>query len=322
MKHNHIAIVFAFLLLATACNGLSGKKDNPGDQPVDNLSTNVVPQLSQAYYTMDEDQPTIEGEIKDGGLWLTFHKAPILELNITDEDSYRLPDEPIKVEGLQGIPGSFVIADIGQDYNPILCVLTSEGKVQLLNLWNTVATGDIEASEIPMDDIVGFKSAPGGPWEDEDGAIYYEYTTIYGIDSNGGQQEIPLYLLDNDLQYIEKVKGSDVVYQLHLGDAWKMQYVIGYYLSEKVEEMQGHFWPIDEDWDEMIFTFGYELTTDIDYTGSDIKTTEINRTGVFEIQRPNFDVETHVVVPVEGVDFANKGMNVPVPFQPVGAYGG
>lgn len=319
----HLYFVFALtLIMLTACNGLSNKKEKAENQTDENIASSVVQQMSQNYYTIEEEQPAIIGEIKNGGLWLTFHRDQVLPVGIVDEDSYRLADAPIQVEGLKGVAKNFIIADIGQDYNPILCVLTSEGKVQLLNLWNTVSTGDIEVTEIPMDDIIGFKAAPGGPWQDEDGSTYYDYTTIYGVDSKGGEHEIPLYMLDNDLEFVENVNGSDVVYQLHLGDAWKMQYVAGYYLSEKVEEMQGRFWPIKEDWDKMIFTFGYELTTDIDYTGEDIQTKEINRTGVFEIQRPNFDVETHIVVPLEGIDFANKGMNVPVPFNPAGAYGG
>ncbi len=321
MKHNFIAFAFVFLLLATACNGLSGKKETQESQPVVNSVANVVPQMSQAYFTMDEDHPAIKGEIKDGGLWLTFNKAQIMELNITDEDSYRLSDEPIQLEGLKGVPTTFIIADIGQDFNPILCVLTSEEKVQLLKLWNTVATGDIEVTEIPMDGIVGFKAAPGGPWEDEDGTTYYEYTTIYGIDSKGGEHEVPLYMLDKDLEYVEIVKGNDPVYQLYLSEDWKMKYVVGYYLSEKVEEMQGRFWPITEDWDKMVFRFGYELTTDIDYTGEEIKTNEVNRTGVFEIQCSNFD-SPYIVVPIEGIDLANKGLNVPVSFHSIGAYGG
>jgi hypothetical protein len=322
MKHSCFALAFSLLLLFTACNGALGKKETLEGQTVENPSTNIKPQLLQDYYTMEDEQPAITGEIKDGSLWLTFHKDQILAVGIVDEDSYRLADGPIQMEGLIGVPKSFIIADIGQDYNPILCVLTSEGKVQILNLWNTVSTGDIEVTELPMDDIIGFKAAPGGPWEDEDGTTYYEYTTIYGIDSKGVEHEIPLYLLDNDLEFVENVNGSDVVYQLHLSEAWKIQYVAGYYLSEKVEEMRGRFWPIKEDWDKMIFTFGYELTTDIGYTGEDVQNKEINHTGVFEIQRPNFDVETHIVVPLEGVDFANKGMNVPVPFNPAGAYGG
>lgn len=322
MKYSCFALAFSLLLLFTACNGVLGKKETSGGQTVENPLTNIKPQLLQDYYTMEDEQPAITGEIKDASLWITIHKDRILPVGIVDEDSYRLADGPIQMEGLIGVPKSFIIADIGQDYNPILCVLTSEGKVQILNLWNTVSTGDIEVTELPMDDIIGFKAAPGGPWEDEDGTTYYEYTTIYGIDSKGIEHEIPLYLLDNDLEFVENVNGSDVVYQLHLSDAWKMQYVVGYYLGEKVEEMRGRFWPIKEDWDKMFFTFGYELTTDIGYTGEDVQNKEINHTGVFEIQRPNFDVDTHIVVPLEGIDFANKGMNVPVPFNPAGAYGG
>ena len=105
-------------------------------------------------------------------------------------------------------------------------------------------------------------------------------------------------------------------------DDWKMQYVVGYFLSEKVEELQGRFWLISEDWDEMVFRFGYELTTDIDYTGEQINTTKVNRTGVFEVQYPDFESGTHIIIPIEGIDFANKGMNVPVPFNPADAYEG
>ena len=223
MKHIYLAFALMFLLLS-ACNNLSDKKDKEENKSVENAASSIVPQLSQDYYTMDEDHPAICGEVKDGSLWLTFHKDQILPFGVVDEDSYRLSDEPIHVEGLKGMPKNFIIADIGQDYNPILCVLTSEGKMQILNLWNTVSMGDIEATEIPMEDIVGFKAAPGGAWQDEDGSTYYEYTTIYGIDSKGGEHEVPLYMLDNDLEFVDNFKGSDVVYQLHLSDAWKMQY--------------------------------------------------------------------------------------------------
>lgn len=322
MKHNYIALALALLLSATACNGLLSKKDKPQNQSVENVQYDDEPDFSQDYFTMDEEHPTIVGEIRNGDLWLSFDKQQILYLNITDEDSYRLPEGPVKVEGLKGTPSIFIIADIGQDYNPILCVKTTKGKVQLLNLWNTVATGDLEVTDIPMDGIVGFKAGPGGPWEDEDGTVYYEYTTIYGLDAHGGMNEVPLYLLDNNIEYVERGQNGDVVFQLHLSDDWKMHYVIGYYLSEKVEEMQGRFWLINEDWDNMVFKFGYELTTDVDYMGDSPEEKAINRQGVFEIRRPGSDNDTHVVIPIEGIDFANKGMNVPVSFYPTGAYGG
>ena len=182
MKRIYLALSLALFLFA-ACGNQSTNED--------------VTELSQDYLTMSEDQPAIFGEIKDGGLWLTFNKDQILPVGVVDEDSYRLPDGPIKVEGLKGAPKNFIIADIGQDYNPILCVLTEEGKVQILSLWNTVSTGDLEATEIPMDNIVGFNDGPGGPWEDEDGTVFYDYTTIYGIDEEGNEHEVDIYNLYN-----------------------------------------------------------------------------------------------------------------------------
>jgi hypothetical protein len=322
MKHIFLALSLAIVLFATSCNGKSGKTHEQEPQPVMKTTPEIVSEMSQDYNTMEENRPAITGEIKNGGLWLTFHEDQIVPLGITDEDSYRLPDEPIQVEGLKGAPKNFIIADIGQDYNPILCVLTDQGKVQMLSLWNAVATGDVEATEIPMDHIIGFKDGPGGPWEDEDGTVFYEYTTIYAIDPQGNEHEIPLYVFDNDLEYVAKGKNANLVYQLYFGDDWRMRYVVGYQYSEKVEELQGRFWLISEDWDEMTFRFGYELNKRMDYTGEEIKTTEVERQGEFEMQYPDFDSRTHVITSIEGVDFGNKGLNEPVPFGPSSAYGG
>ena len=322
MKHIYLAISMAILLFATSCIGNFGKKQDEEKQPVAPPTPAIVTELSQDYFTMDEDQPAITGEIKDGGLWLTFNRDQIEPIGIVDEYSYRLPDKPVKVKGLKGAPKNFIIADIGQDYNPILCVLTDQGQVQMLSLWNSVSTGNVEATEIPMDPILGFKDGPGGPWVDDDGTTFYEYPTIYGIDARGGEHEIPLYNFDNDLDYVEKTSNGDVDYRLYLGDDWEMQYLVGYAYSEFVGAMKGRFWLISEDWDEMVFRFGYELTTRVEFTGEGANTTDISEKGVFEMTCPDLDDRTHIITPIEGVDFANKGMNVPVPFKPASAIGG
>lgn len=327
MKHIYIALSLGLLMLTTACGGLLGKKEKKDNQTVaklmenNSMKKNVA--LTQSYYTIDENQPVIIGEIKNGGLWLTFFKDEILPLGVTDEDSYRLPDYPIQVEGLQGAPKDFIIADIGQDFNPILCVLTDSGMVQMLSLWNTITTGDIEVTEVPMDTpVVKFEGGPGGPWKDDEGNTYYEYTTIYGIDAQGGRQEVPLYSLERNIEHVDPGQNADVVYQLFFTDDWKMRYVMGYYLSEKLEEQTGHFWLIDEDWDEMVFTFGYELTTRMEYTGEGINTTNANNQGVFEMRYVDFGNQGCMVTPIEGIDFCNNGMGKPVHFNPCGAYGG
>ena len=328
MKRIYLVLSLGLLVLTTACGGLLGKKEKTNKQSVANSVKNKIVKATEAleltknYYAIDEDQPVIIGEIKDGKLWLTFMEDEILPLGVVDEDSYRLPDYPIQVEGLQGAPKDFIIADIGQDFNPILCVLTDQDKVQMLSLWNTIATGDIEVTEVPMESIVEFKDGPGGPWKDDEGNTFYEYTTIYGIDAQGGRHEVPLYSLEHDIEHVDHGQQADVVYQLFFTDDWKMRYVMGYYLSEKLEEQTGHFWLIDEDWDEMVFTFGYELTTRMEYTGEGIITTDVENQGVFEMRYVDFGNQGCMVTPIEGFDFCNNGMNNPVQFKPCGTYGG
>ena len=304
MKRIYLALSLALFLFA-AC----------GNEP----TTEDATELSQDYFTMSEDQPAIMGEIKDGGLWLTFDKDQILPVGVVDEDSYRLPEGPIQVEGLKGAPKNFIIADIGQDYNPILCVLTEEGKVQMLSLWNTVATGDLEANEIPMDNIVGFTDGPGGPWEDEDGTVFYDYVTIYGLDEEGKEYEVEEYMLYNWLKryvYGDDPEWPTTLYTLNLSGDWKMRFVEERLQEEAVVEKQGRFWPIAMDWDEMVFRFGYELTRLIDATdlSTDPKTTEISEKGVFEL-RDCEDPTVFIVNPVEGLDLTGEGLNQPVQFK-------
>lgn len=328
MKRIYLVLSLGLLVLTTACGGLLGKKEKTNKQSVTNSVKNSIAKATEAleltknYYAIYEDQPVIIGEIKDGKLWLTFMEDEILPLGVVDEDSYRLPDYPIQVEGLQGTPKDFIIADIGQDFNPILCVLTDQDNVQMLSLWNTIATGDIEVTEVPMESIVEFKDGPGGPWKDDEGNTFYEYTTIYGIDAQGGRHEVPLYSLEHDIEHVDHGQQADVVYQLFFTDDWKMRYVMGYYLSEKLEEQTGHFWLIDEDWEEMVFTFGYELTTRMEYTGEGIITTDVENQGVFEMRYVDFGNQGCMVTPIEGLDFCNNGMDKPVQFKPCGTYGG
>ena len=72
----------------------------------------------------------------------------------------------------------------------------------------------------------------------------------------------------------------------------------------------------------MVFVFGYELTTRMEYTGEGINTTNVNSQGVFEMRYADFGNEGYYITPIDGVDFCNKGLNKPVKFNPCGAYGG
>ena len=310
------------LLLATACNNPSTneKSGNAQSDPQQTTVTEFVPVRTMDYYLWNDEKPAIKGEIKDGSVWLTFDKEQVVYQTTNDEEVYRLPDWPVEVEGLLGEPQSLCIADIGQDFNPILSVLLTDGKVQILDLWNSTVTGDLDATLTPFEGMVGFEAGPGGEFETEDGEIGYEYMTIYAVNAQGGKKEISLYLLEHNLEYSED---HDVlVYRLHLSEDWKMMYVVDDRAHNKMEEERGRFWEIESDWDKMVFRFGYELTEGFVYSENGVKGTEENAKGVFEIRQNEGEWDVFFVTPVEGIDFCQKGMNKPVEFVRGSAYGG
>ena len=157
-------------------------------------------------------------------------------------------------------------------------------------------------------------------FETEDGEIGYEYMTIYAVDDQGGKNEIPLYLLEHNLEYSED---HDVlVYRLHLSEDWKMMYVVDDRAHNRTEEERGRFWEIESDCDNMVFRFGYELTEGFVYSENGVKGTEENAKGVFEIRQNEGEWDDFYVIPIENIDFCKKGMNQPVKFVRGSAYGG
>ena len=311
------------LLLASACDNKTKKTDQettptePQQQPVETVASMGQ---SQDYFLWNEEKPAISGEIKDGSVWLTFDKEQVVYQTTNDEETYRLPDWPVEVVGLLGEPQGICIGDIGQDFNPILCVLLPDGKVQILNLWNSTITGDLDATLLPFEGVTGFEVGPGGEFETEDGEIGYEYVTIYAVDAQGGKKEIPLYLLEHNLEYSEDY--DVLVYRLHLSEDWKMIYVMEDRAHNKTEEERGRFWELESDWDNMVFRFGYELTEAFVYSEDGIKGNEEYVIGVFEIRQNEGEWDAYYVTPIENIDFCQKGMNKPVKFVRGSAYGG
>lgn len=323
MRRIFVLFSFGMLLLASACNNNAKQEketkavNEPQQAPVETVAPIAQ---SQDYFLWDDEKPAIKGEIKDGSVWLTFDKGQVVYQTTNDEETYRLPDEPVVVEGLLGEPQGLVIGDIGQDFNPILCVLLPEGKVQILNLWNSTVTGDLDATLLPMEGIVGFEVGPGGAYESEDGEINYDHTTIYAVDAQGVKEEIPLYLLEHNLEYSDDSDG--MVYHLYLSEDWKMQYVVDDREHNRMEEERGRFWEMSSDWDNMVFRFGYELSEALVYSENGVKGNDEEARGVFEIRQKEGEWNAFFVTPVEGIDFCRKGMNQTVKFVRGSAYGG
>lgn len=294
----------AFMML-TACGNTSKK----GGQT--QVESNKVVEYN---YCMFTETPTIHAEIRGNEVLLQFNRKEVEQICLGDNEAYCLPETPVMVENLKGVPQHVFIADVGQDFNPILCVLLENGDVQILSLFGTVRYCDLEASDVVLHGITSFREGGGGAWEDEDGETYYEYNTIYAV-SGDKEQEIPLCLNSDCLQYAEPVEGSVAICQLRLTQDWKIGYVLGWEESEIAMAMYGNLWPINEDFDKMVFRYGYELKQQMDFDDEeeDVKVTEVSQKGVFELRYS--ESQGYTITPIEGLDFAGKGMNVPVEYK-------
>lgn len=125
--------------------------------------------------------------LEDGAIEMRFETAKMPQwVDLSEDDVYC-------VLGLAAPCKGFMIGDIGQDTNPVLCMLTSNGTVQILQLYEAFRSGNFNASSelMGMNGISNFEVGGGGEYE-ESGKKLYSYRTIYAVDENGGKYEIEL----------------------------------------------------------------------------------------------------------------------------------
>lgn len=112
-----------------------------------------------------------------------------------DEDEFVIASGDNLFSGINGLCKGVFLGTIGQDYNPVACVLTEGGDVKICGVFYAMQNGEPTLSEpLPnFKDVIGFESGGGGAWEDEDGETMYSYQTIYALDERGGRTEIPWF---------------------------------------------------------------------------------------------------------------------------------
>lgn len=188
------------------------------------------------------------------------------------------------------------IGDIGQDVNPILCMLYENGTVSIMNVMDAIKKGFFICSS-PLNGFSGIKdfvSDGGGGYMDELGREIYEYRTIYTVDSNNIRKEIEpfcygggaffesnghmLYLYED--KTITYYNYNEDVYRMYTGtfdfkevgtDIYEISYNIVLYINMNIPDsefektdIKGKFRLDRSDWDSMIiksysgFTFGGE----------------------------------------------------------------
>ena len=144
---------------------------------------------------------------------------------------------------------------------------------------------------------------------------------------NEEKEDKKLYLLCHNLEKVVTFDNEDFVYQLKLSQDWKMEYIVGWYESDIALKQLGVFWPITEDYDKMVFRYGYELTKQVDFEEVDYEEddygmksveSEISEKGIFELRYGGDNV--YFITPIEGIDFLGflgKGLGQAIAFEEI-----
>ena len=138
----------------------------------------------------------ISVRLEDGQPVLTCAAASLEQLGF-EEDSFALRAGDSYFSGVDGLCKGVFIGTIGQDYNPVVCVVMANGDVKMCSVFYAIRHGGPHLSgALPgFKDVTGFESGGGGPWEDEEtGETNFDYVTIYALDARGGRTEIPYFL--------------------------------------------------------------------------------------------------------------------------------
>jgi len=161
----------------------------------------------------------IRVSLRAGQPVLTSSAAPLGYFGF-EEESIVLADGEKVFEGINGLCKGVFLGTIGQDYNPVACVVMENGDVKMAGIFYALLHGGPDLSDaLPgFKDVNGFESGGGGGWEDEEtGETFYEYETIYALDERGGRTEIP-YFTDHG-RYIGR--DDRYFYEISLTPDWK-----------------------------------------------------------------------------------------------------
>ena len=163
-------ILFSLLCVVglCSCNGKAGKADY----------------VTKAIYNISETQPSgITAKIKDGKVYVSVDADKFAKAPFADGMDYRLCENSYEVQNLDAPIVSIHIGDIGPDYNPVLCMLRGDGKVQIASLFDGISRlGFFQAGYLlpNLNNIVAFKAK-----------TFEDHVGIAAIDGDGMEIESP-----------------------------------------------------------------------------------------------------------------------------------
>ena len=209
MKRLKLFITAMAALLLCACGSKAG---NAAGQDSAAVAAPGPDYVTKTDYDCGSDEDFgISAEIKGGKVFVSVDADKFVKTYVGQGMDYRLNESTYEVQNLDAPIVSLHLSDIGQDYNPVLCMLRQDGRVQILDVFDAISRrGFFQASwPLPeLKDIVSFKKQS-----------YEEHLGIAAISSNGSETEVPLNTVSQTEFVHNESDGSKVI--LHFTCDWK-----------------------------------------------------------------------------------------------------
>ena len=181
MKRFDLIIPVMAAMLLCACGGKAG---NAAGQDSAAVAAPGPDYITKTDYDSGSDEDFgISAEIKGGKVFVSVDADKFVKTYAGQGMDYRLNESTYEVQNLDAPIVSLHLSDIGQDYNPVLCMLREDGKVQIVDIFDGISRfGFFQASwPLPgLKNIVDFKA---GNYEDHVG--------IAAIAEDGSETEVP-----------------------------------------------------------------------------------------------------------------------------------
>lgn len=284
MKHIFLTIVFAALVCSCG-----GKTNATGEGAA------VVNNITKASYNIGEkDDSGITAKVKNGKVLVSVDADKFATTPFAGSMDYRLVEETYEVQNTDAPIVSIYIGDIGQDYNPVLCMLRDDGKVQISSLFDGISRlGFFQASyPLPnLNNIVAFKAK-----------TFEDYVGIAAVDGDGMEIEIPY----NPAGLQEYIYTNAVGTQLRLTFTPDWKIICQHFISgpdggvQEIKEYVGEYTLayINNEYNNQ--EIGYTIHTLSNVLADDNQPKPHDSKGTFKLQYVDGSAQTLTVTPLTG----------------------
>ena len=217
---------------------------------------------------------------------LTIRPGPLSLLGF-DEADFSLNDGDNEFAGVNGLCKGVFLGTIGQDYNPVACVVMENGDVKKCTVFYAMEHGAQLSDALPdFKDVTGFEKD-----------TLEDYQTIFALDERGGRVEIPHFI---DYGLFSAADGDDTV-MAELTPDWRFN-LSRYSPDGSLDEVcDGSF--SEQERGDGLDRFRFRMTRFASRDGDDFKVEERVRKGRFTAREVGLSYE----VSLSGSDFFKSG---------------